>query len=860
MKNKIVLALTLLLLVATAALAAPRSLKQAEAIALQHAQKLGIVVEGSAVKHRRMAARNIAVMRKATESGTDRFYVFNNGKNRGYTIVSGDDLLPEIVAYSDNGNFDESTMPDGLAYYMQAYDEFVAKVQAGDKKALRTLREVEALRASDYSQPTVAPLLGDVAWSQGEPYNRMAPERFDLTGNCVTGCVATAMAQVMMYHRWPDVLKADIDSYVTNTYHTNVYGEKAGERLDWENMLPCYINGQYNDTQANAVAKLMSLCGKAVSMDYGPTSGAWVSDYHMKTFFGYDKETTQSVTRSRYTLREWVSLLDGEMVAKRPVIYGGQSSSSGHEFVCDGTDGNGLYHINWGWNGSQNGFFDISVLNPAKGGIGSGDAPDGYNRQCDMIIGLQKDNGVVDERIAQAVPVSFEKWGDDCFFSVPTTRANPFEHTICKAKMVFANVAERNLTNVLVAIGVKNYKGVLSPVSSKFDLSINSDIGDLRGNGYEFSFNYMFPVGRTVFYAIYSMDGGKTWECCQHKFGPIIVDATNTELKTKSMLEGTVTTSQALADSENTYTLTVTNNTDVEYCDLVHIYSNTSNVMPDNQTTDLWITVPANSTVTREFSLRNPGNEAYVWVKTSEARDFMVFVDGTKFTLTKNGVPSLKLEEVTSNATPDAYEREKALGHGYKVMVPIVNDDKLTLRYVIANYGEDYYGRFTFTSMNGSDNSVTLSKTWLHYLRGGNYNYIDIEVPYSEMDCNTQMTVLQLSDVNYSLAFAKNTHSYILTDKNYEGSYFPAEMNENWFYVTGVSAGIDSPSADSAGDVVVESGDRCLIVGSAKACTVAVHSLSGQRVATRQLAAGERATLPLPAGIYIVGGKKVVVK
>ena len=85
-------------------------------------------------------------------------------------------------------------------------------------------------------------------------------------------------------------------------------------------------------------------------------------------------------------------------------------------------------------------------------------------------------------------------------------------------------------------------------------------------------------------------------------------------------------------------------------------------------------------------------------------------------------------------------------------------------------------------------------------------------------------------------------------------------MNENWFYVTGVSAGIDSPSADSAGDVMVESGDRCLIVGSAKACTVAVHSLSGQRVATRQLAAGERATLPLPAGIYIVGGKKVVVK
>ena len=411
-----------------------------------------------------------------------------------------------------------------------------------------------------------------------------------------------------------------------------------------------------------------------------------------------------------------------------------------------------------------------------------------------------------------------------------------------------------------VAIGVKNYKGVLSPVSSKFDLSINSDIGEVWGRDYEFSFNYKFPVGRTVFYAIYSMDGGKTWECCQHKFGPIIVDATNTELKTKSMLEGTVTTSQALADSENTYTLTVTNNTDVEYCDLVHIYSNTSNVMPDDQTTDLWITVPANSTVTREFSLRNPGNEAYVWAKTSEARDFMVFVDGTKFTLTKNGVPSLKLEEVTSNATPDAYEREKALGHGYKVMVPIVNDDKLTLRYVIANYGEDYYGRFTFTSKNGSDNSVALSKTWLHYLRGGNYNYIDIEVPFSEMDCNTQMTVLQLSDVNYSLAFAKNTHYYVLTDKAYEGSYFPAEMNENWFYVTGVSAGIDSPSADSAGDVMVESGDRCLIVGSAKACTVAVHSLSGQRVATRQLAAGERATLPLPAGIYIVGGKKVVVK
>lgn len=354
------------------AFAGPRSYQQALKIAQQQAERLGISMDAMSPQPRMVQKTN----------GIDpAYYVIENGTNKGYTIVSTDDRLPEIVGYAKQGNYTEDTLPEAYVEFITAYQKFVEDVKAGNPHALRTAAEAKALRESaSYTQPTVAPLLGNIQWNQGDPYNRMCPE-YTSGQRAVTGCVATAMAQVMGYWKYPKQLQADIPGYTTGTYNINVPGinKDTDGTYDWDNILPQYNSGNFNDDQANAVAKLMHHCGVAVQMNYGPSSGAFVNPERLSKYFGYDQDFMALVYRESFSMQEWNTLIDNELIAKRPVLYSGQSSSSGHQFVCDGSDGKGLYHINWGWGGYQDGYFDITILNPAKGGIGSGNAPDGYN-------------------------------------------------------------------------------------------------------------------------------------------------------------------------------------------------------------------------------------------------------------------------------------------------------------------------------------------------------------------------------------------------------------------------------------------------------------------------------------------------
>lgn len=323
------------------AFAGPRSYQQALKIAQQQAERLGISMDAMSPQPRMVQKTN----------GIDpAYYVIENGTNKGYTIVSADDRLPEIVGYAKQGNYTEDTLPEAYVEFITAYQKFVEEVKAGNPHALRTAAEAKALRESaSYTQPTVAPLLGNIQWNQGDPYNRMCPE-YDGVNKAVTGCVATAMAQVMGYWKYPSQLQADIPGYTTGTYNINVPGinKDTDGTYDWDNILPQYNSGNFNDVQANAVAKLMHHCGVAVQMNYGPSSGAFVNPERLSKYFGYDQDFMVLVYRESFSMQEWNTLIDNELIAKRPVLYSGQSSSSGHQFVCDGSDGKGLYHINWG--------------------------------------------------------------------------------------------------------------------------------------------------------------------------------------------------------------------------------------------------------------------------------------------------------------------------------------------------------------------------------------------------------------------------------------------------------------------------------------------------------------------------------
>ncbi len=316
------------------------------------------------------------------------YYVFNADKG-GFVIVAGDDRAPAILGYSDQGRFDDATLPENMQAWLQGYADQMEWLGNHPEAATRQGD------ATPVKQP-IAPML-TTEWNQGAPYNAMCPV-FD-EQRCVTGCLATALAQVVAYHGkrtgLPKGLTADIPSYETtdNVYKFTVDGVPAASvTFDWANMIDSY-SGEYTDTQSDAVAQLMLCCGVGNRENYRPTStSGWLDRVpnELKSYFGYDEGTRWLARENNYTLHEWNELVYSELVANRPVLYGGQSSGGGHAFVIDGYDGNELFHVNWGWGGNSNGYFLLSILNPDdNSGIGASSTSDGYSFEQEIIVGAQ---------------------------------------------------------------------------------------------------------------------------------------------------------------------------------------------------------------------------------------------------------------------------------------------------------------------------------------------------------------------------------------------------------------------------------------------------------------------------------------
>ena len=853
--------LSLLIIAIGMAQATPRSVQQAKKIAQQHALKMGVVLQPDGLTQKTVKARKIAAAPGAQPTA-DSYYVFENGDNRGFTIVSGDDRLPDIVGYSLTGSYNMSSQPDAFVYYMRSYEEMAQRLAQGDAHALRTVREAEALRASSYQQPTVAPLLNDIKWNQGWPFNASVP-MFDGTNLSATGCVATAMAQVMMYHRWPDLLKADIPAYTTSTYNLNVEGIAAGEKIDWDNMLPQYLEGQFYDENVEAVSKLMLMCGAAVKMNYGPSSGGWVTEHTMTHFFGYDPHTTMTVSRAGVTLEQWVDAIDHDLQAQRPILYSGYSSDGGHQFVLDGTDGRGLYHVNWGWGGFQDGYFDISILNPAKGGTGSGMAADGYNTYNSMIIGLQKDNGIIDTDLPDFPVLSIDKWSDDCHFNITTTRANAQQPFTCDVRMTFGNISSSDVPGVSMAFGVKDAQGQLVPISPIESGDIpGPDDNIMRGAPYEHTFDYVFPVGRTVIYGIYKPQGCHQWKLCQQTVAPIVVDATATTLTIQpTPLTATLEGKVLFSDMESTFDLTLTNNSDYEYCNSLYVFVNDNDTKPEELFTSVWVTVPANGTITRSFSMPLSAGKRYIWVQTPEKQGNVDIISAQRFTIKEQGTPDFLLTNVTSNATEGEMERENAYYGSYRVELPRVNDDVLKLKYSILNRGDDYTTMFHVIAANATfdNNYKNVAFDQLVTFPKNVTTDVEVLIPFSELGSNSITTDAIFSNASLVLNVPETKHYYFLVDD--EPSRYALPLNVNWFYLTGVPSGIQTfETQTTTHGLTLQSRSGALLLTAISPRQVRINTLAGQCVANVVLSAHQTQTVQLSAGIYIVGGKKVVVR
>ncbi len=309
-------------------------------------------------------------------------YVFNVGQQQGFVIVSSDDRTPAVLGYSDSGSFSPQDMPDNLRAWLQGYaDQLQWLGQQPESTTQQAPLKAAARRA-------ISPLLSS-QWNQYAPYNNQAPA---IDGNqCLTGCVATAMAQVMFYHKWPTETKTEIPAYTSNTTLGTLAALPA-TTFRWADMQATY-SSSYSSESGTAVAKLMRYCGQSVQMNYG--TGVSMADTRqvataLKQYFDYDN-TAKSVERLYYTSAEWNDLIYAEMAAGRPVVYGGQSTGGGHAFVIDGYDEDDYFHINWGWGGQDDGFFLLSVANPySNSGAGASSSKDGYSYQQNAVIGIQK--------------------------------------------------------------------------------------------------------------------------------------------------------------------------------------------------------------------------------------------------------------------------------------------------------------------------------------------------------------------------------------------------------------------------------------------------------------------------------------
>lgn len=848
MKNNRLLLFAGSLLMPMVVMAGPRSFQQAKAIAEKQAALLGVTIDQKAMtKARKQGSKGEITLSQ------ESYYVFPNANSKGFTIVSGDDRLPEIVGYSSQGSYDENNLPEGFVSFMKAYQNLYNKVNLGDAEALKNLAEIKAWRnkknASVASTSAVAPLLGNIEWDQTSPYNNMCP-RYDSVHVAATGCVATAMAQVMAYYKYPKQLKADIPGYVnrwngipmeipTITREEGVY--------DWDNMLPKY-NKEANATQQqkDAVAKLMYHCGAAVQMNYGPESAASVSASKLAKYFGYDADLMMDLNRSTFSLDKWMQIIDTELAAGRPVLYGGQASDGGHQFICDGKDGEGLYHINWGWSGSQNGYFDLSLLNPEKGGTGSGSSTEGYNRLCSMTIGIAPDNGVVDAPLASVPEIKAMNYG---FLETTTKdhRMNPDEAFDFWLDYGLGNQTYQAFSGY-AALGILQKDGSYRIVSQKARINVDPIPGEglLHTVNIEFHVTDAFEVGTVTLCPLYSKDG-ENWTLCDipSSFPSVMLKITKTKMDVISPLTAQVTGPEKLeTGAYGTFQVTLSNLSDLEYFGYIDVsFSDKAERENASLARELYVSVPAHGSVTRSFNLLpKQAGDFYLWLDELSGGYNRNLVDAQKFTVDKGYEPPIYLVEASTNAEPGLYETELAYYGGVQMRVPRVNDDKAVFTYKIQNDGPACTIGVGFAVVYQYDSEP---RPYLHIvpdnIKLAGYGVTTITDKYTPEEVGSNTICAYLLGVTPShtyVDFPTYLSPYILY--SVDGQAYEIEPAKNIVYVSGIPSGISGIEMDASG-------------------FWDVYTLSGQKV--KRVAAGsDIQRLGLPSGIYVVNHQKVLVK
>lgn len=321
----------------------------------------------------------------ATPDSFTECYLFVGTDGTGFALIAADDCVPLLLGYSLQGTFPvDRPLPHHIDTWLKAYQyDIDATAKAG----------IKAVKYNTPRDTAVGPLL-TTTWNQAPLYNWQCPYSVADSDYAVTGCVATAMAQVMKYWNHPAVGRGS-HSYTPSGFssQTAVFDTT---HYDWAHM-PNALGFGSTEVEINAVAQLMYHAGVAVEMMYSTySSGAYSSsggnpdlacaENALKDYFRYN-QALFSASREDYSDADWDVLLTTELNAARPIFYSGHDNDGGHAFVIDGYDTRGLYHVNWGWGGYCDGYYTFDNLSPTGSGIG-GNHSNSYSYENQVLINV----------------------------------------------------------------------------------------------------------------------------------------------------------------------------------------------------------------------------------------------------------------------------------------------------------------------------------------------------------------------------------------------------------------------------------------------------------------------------------------
>lgn len=796
--------LAVALLCASLAWGEPVSQQQALRIAQKFFTSQGITMTQSA---RAKAFRAPS----ASQTTASPYYIFNAGDSRGFAIVSGDDRTEPVLGFVDNGDYDADQAPDNFKAWLNSYAEAITYLQTNN------VRIVKAPAKAD-TKTNISPML-TTTWDQTEPYNNACPDFFTY-GKSVTGCVATAMAQLLYYHyqhspnKMVSATQAEIPAYKCSTNwdghgQISVSAVPQGSKLDWTNMTDTY-GPSSTDAQKTAVANLMAYCGASVNMNYANAAngGSGARDTRVPgaliKYFGFDRSTV-CVSPTQYSTADWIDAVYNELKAGRPVLYSGQSDEgSGHEFIVDGYEGDNYFHVNWGWSGTYNGKFLLNVLAPESGGTGAGSIGEGYNNDQTAVFNAAPDYG------GKAV----KQLSTDNFYISGTTLSYEPHY--------YGN----ETTKFSYGFGIKQADGSIQMIGNKGEVTLASGYEYISVMSVDLS-TCNLSAGTYTIVPVYAVSGSNTYQSMwsASKYIQATVDASGAitlqEMPQYSLSAANFTAGQIRkANFPMSVSADVTNESDAVFTGQVYLFASTNASSKGNAVATGKVALNANATGNVAMSFTPSAAGTYhLWLCADQGGN-TVLAELTNVTVSEN--PTLQITALTVNNSDVASQREEG-------------------NYIIMNVsGTEIKGKYTLKAYQNITNQsihVTLYKydnetnNYEVYERSHSWKIWNYYPKGASGDINFDFT--NLSSGRYKLMIACGT-----MDSSVPEIKDAIWSDDTYCFDLNTSTAIRTIGADSLKPF-------------------AIYNLQGMKVGETSGTTVDAALKLLPKGVYIINGKKV---